>query len=270
MDLEKFTGEHRPILWGSNFVCSQPCHGLNVGSCAFWDFICNPVVSYCEHIVFDDNDGTFFGGRIGLGYDSEINKHVVVHITYKQKDLETRYYELQCRVRYFDDKQWRPLDPPPMSPTFVDGKIYWMVEQNLGPVSARSEIVAFEVKSDEFEVLQAPPCNLDCERTTILQLHGALCVACSGPSTNSIGVWMMKDCGIWLMEYHIELGEFLPDYLLGNTTPLAVDPKDDGFCSMEVCHWATMTPRRQQLKQSTLWISQSMATSCFLLFAMKV
>jgi len=150
MDLEKFTGVHKPILWGLDFVCSQPCHGLNVGSYSFWDFICNPVVGYCEHIEFDDNDGTFFGGCIGLGYNLEINKHVVVHITYKQKDLETRYYELQCKVRYLDDKQWRPLDPPPrpvasVSPTFVDGKIYWMVEQNLGPVSARSEILAFDV-----------------------------------------------------------------------------------------------------------------------------
>ena len=121
-----------------------------MGSYSFWDFICNPVVGYCEHIEFDDNDGTFFGGRIGLGYNLEINKHVVVHIAYKQKDLETRYYELQCKVRYLDDKQWRPLDPPPrpvasVSPTFVDGKIYWMVEQNLGPVSARSEILAFDV-----------------------------------------------------------------------------------------------------------------------------
>jgi hypothetical protein len=37
---------------------------------------------------------------------------------------------------------------------------------------------------------------------------------------------MMKDCGPWLMEYHIELEKFLPDYLSENTVPLAVDPKD--------------------------------------------
>jgi hypothetical protein len=84
MDLEKFTDGLRPQLI-SNLVCSQPVHGLNVGSCAFWNFICNPAIGYCKHISFDDNDGTFFAGRIGLGYDSEIEKHVVVHITYKEE-----------------------------------------------------------------------------------------------------------------------------------------------------------------------------------------
>lgn len=36
----------------------------------------------------------------------------------------------------------------------------------------------------------------------------------------------MEDRGVWLMKYHIELEKFLPDYLLENTTPLVVDPKD--------------------------------------------
>ncbi|KAL6643226.1 hypothetical protein ACP70R_021407 [Stipagrostis hirtigluma subsp. patula] len=230
MDLEEFTDEFRPHLI-SDTVCSQPCHGLNVGSCGFWDFICNPAIGYCKHIEFDENDGTFFAGRIGLGYDSEINKHVVVHITYKEKNLETRCYELQCKVRYVNDQQWRPVDPPPRPvaatpPTFVNGRIYWMVEPNLGPVSARCEIVAFNVKTDEFEVLQGPPCSHKCGRMTILQLQGALCVACSDRSVNTIDIWMMKEYGIWLMEYHIELVAFLPDYLSERTTPLAVDPKD--------------------------------------------
>ncbi|KAL6643225.1 hypothetical protein ACP70R_021406 [Stipagrostis hirtigluma subsp. patula] len=215
----------------SNLVCSQPCYGLMVGSCAFWDFICNPAIGYCRHIEFDDNDGTFFAGRIGLGYDSEINKHVVVHITYKQKNLETRCYELQCKIRYVNEEQWRAVDPPPRPvaatpPTFVNGKIYWMVEPNLGPVSARCEIVAFSVKTYEFEVLQGPPCSHDCGRMTILELQGVLCVSCSDRNVNTIDIWMMKDFGIWLMSYHIELEKFLPDYLSENTTPLAVDPKN--------------------------------------------
>jgi len=230
MDLEKFTDGHGPHLI-SDLVCSQPVHGLNVGSCAFWDFICNPAIGYCEHISFDDNDGTFFAGRIGLGYNSEISKHVVVHITYKEKNLETRDYELQCKMRYVNHEQWRPLDPPPrpvaaVPPTFVNGKIFWMVEPNLGPVSATCEIVSFDVQTQEFEVLQGPPCSHDSGHMTILQLQGALCVACSDRRVNTIDVWMMEDHGFWLMRYHIKLEKFLPDYLAENTTPIAVDPKD--------------------------------------------
>ncbi|CAD6212953.1 unnamed protein product [Miscanthus lutarioriparius] len=129
------------IMFGTGSC--KPVHGLNVGSCASWDFICNPAIGYCKHISFDDNVGTLFDGHIGLGYDSEINKHVVVHITYKEENLETRYYELQCNM-----------------------------------------------------------------------------------SVNTIDVWMMKDCDLWLVEYHIELEKFLPDYSLENATPLAIDPKD--------------------------------------------
>lgn len=230
MDLENFTDGRRPHLI-SELVCSQPVHGLNVGSCAFWDFICNPAIGYCEYISFDDNDGTFFAGRIGLGYDLEINKHIVVHIRYKEKNLETRFYELECKMRYVNDWQWRQVDPPPRpvaatSPTFFSGKIYWMVEPNLGPISATCEIVAFDIKTDEFEVLQGPPCSHDRGPMTIIQLQGALCVSCSDRSANTIEIWMMKDCGIWLMEYHIELEKFLPNYLSENTAPLDVNPKD--------------------------------------------
>ncbi|KAJ1295116.1 hypothetical protein BS78_01G199300 [Paspalum vaginatum] len=218
MDLEEFTDGERPHLI-SDLVCSQPVHGLNVGSCAIWDFICNPAIGYCQVIEFDDNDGTFFAGRIGLGYDLEINKHVLVHITYKEKNLETRFYELECKMRYVNDWQWR-------QPAFASGKIYWMVEPNLGPVSATCEIVAFDVKTDGFEVLQGPPCSHDCGPMNIIQLQGALCVSCSDRSANTTDIWMMKDCGIWLREYHIELGKFLPNYMPENTAPLAVNPKD--------------------------------------------
>jgi hypothetical protein len=45
---------------------------------------------------------------------------------------------------------------------------------------------------------------------------------------NTIDIWMMRDFGIWSIEYHIaELNDFLPDhYSSENATPLAVDPKD--------------------------------------------
>lgn len=134
-------------------------------------------------------------------------------------------------MRLVNDKQWHPVDPPPKPvaatpPAYANGKIYWLVEPTLGPVSPRCEIVAFNVKIHEFEVLHGPPCSHDSGRMTILQLQGALCVACSHRSVNTVDIWMMKDYGIWLMEYHIELDEFLPDYMLESTTPLAVDPKD--------------------------------------------
>ncbi|TVU30325.1 hypothetical protein EJB05_21939, partial [Eragrostis curvula] len=231
IDLKEFVdGQRTPNLM-VNLVCSQPCRGLNVGSCFHWDFICNPAIGYCKIIEFDDHDRTFFAGRIGLGFDSEIDRHVMVRITYKEKDMQTRHYKLQCKLCYVNDGKWRPVEPPPRPvaatpPTSVKGKIYWMVEPKLGPVSETCEVVAFDVDKVEFEVLRGPPCSHDKWRMTILRLKGALCVTCSDQRANTIDIWMMKDFEFWSMEYHIELDEFGTDYLSENTTPLTIDPKD--------------------------------------------
>nr|CAB3499305.1 unnamed protein product [Digitaria exilis] len=185
------------------------------------------AISYCKPIEFDDNDGTFFAGRIGLGYNSEICKHVMVHITYKTKNLETRHYELQCKMKYVDDGyEWDPINPPPrpvagIPPNFVNGKIYWMVDPNIGPVSAGCEVIAFNVETEEFEVLQGPPCTYGSGHMAILELQGTVCISYSDQNRNTVDLWMMKDDGTWLMEYHIVL-----DKLTEEAAPLAVDPTD--------------------------------------------
>ncbi|KQJ86507.1 hypothetical protein BRADI_4g05976v3 [Brachypodium distachyon] len=224
MNLKDFFDAGAPALHRELVCAPQPCHGLNVGSSGPSDFIYNPVMGYCEHIGSVDDDEPFFAGRIGLGYHSEINKHVV-------KNLNTRDYELQCKLRYVKEQQWRSVDPPPRPiadtpPTYVNGKIYWIVEPNLGTFFLTCEIVAFNVETEEFEVLQGPPCSHDNGRISILQLQGALCIACSDKSQNVLDIWMMMDIDTWLMRYHIELKDFLPHYLSENTTPLVVDPKD--------------------------------------------
>jgi F-box interacting protein len=272
LDMDKCKGEDA-LQPRYGVVCSQPCHGLNVGSSNFWDFVSNPTIGYYEDMPLEGDDGTFFAGRIGLGFDMEINRHILVRIIYKEKNLETRHYELECTSRYVNEKLWHPIDPPsrPIAgtpPTFVDGKIYWMVDPNLGPpVSASCEIVAFDIKTDEFKVLQDPPCSHGSgHTTTILQLQGALCVACSDQSRNMIDMWIMKDFGNWSVEYHILL-----DNLSADTTPMLMIQKMDGFCSTQVGHWATMTLRLQRLRQSTpcaLTVRQMCIS--FLLSAMKV
>jgi F-box interacting protein len=231
MDLKDYADAGEPHLFG-NLVCTpQPCHGLNVGSCSSWDFVCNPVMGYCQYMEPDIDDDILFAGRMGLGFDSDIEKHVLVRITYKEKNLETREYELQCKFRYVENQEWCSIDPPPrpiadISPAYASGKIYWMVDPELGQFSLSCEIVAFNVETDEFEVLQGPPCSHEKGRMSILQIGGALCMACSNKSMNVIDIWRMKDIGTWLIEYHIELSEFSPEYSSENTTPLAVNPKD--------------------------------------------
>jgi F-box interacting protein len=225
IDLHNFIALGAPYL-GPRFACSQPCHGLNVASSHFMSFVCNPVMGYCESIEFQDDEDASFSGRIGLGYNSETSTHVLVLTSYKDKNME-------CKLRYVEEQEWRPIDPPPRPiastpPTYVNGTICWLVEPNLVQGSPSCEIVAFDVQSEEFKVLQGPQyCSHPAGRMSILCLQDALCVACSNQSINVIDIWMMKDSnGTWLREYHIDLREFYTKYLSEETTLLAIDPKD--------------------------------------------
>ncbi|CAM0942681.1 unnamed protein product [Alopecurus aequalis] len=233
-DLEDIVNGPPCFSLSLHFVCSQPCHGLNAGTMGSRSFVCNPVRGHVENIVLDGvDDDAFFAGQTGLGYNLKNNKHMLVLVTYKEKNLAKREYQLECKLRYVDEQECRSIDPPPRpvadaAPTYMDGKILWLVEPNLGPVSLNYEIVAFDVQTEEFDILQGPPCSSshDNGHMSILQLRGALCVACSDKSSNVIDIWMMKNVGIWSVEYHIELEEFSPEYSSERTTPLAINPVD--------------------------------------------
>lgn len=137
VDLNDFPGP-RALVKAPDLICSQPCHGLNVESCNIWDFVVNPAMGYYHfisaYIETPNDDKSFFAGRIGLGYDSKINKHVLVHISYQKKDLVTREYKLECKLRYVKDRLWHMVDPPSrpvadMPPAYFNG--CWMAEPNL-------------------------------------------------------------------------------------------------------------------------------------------
>jgi F-box interacting protein len=169
IDLHNFIALGAPYLGPSN-ACSQPCHGLNVGTSYIGSFVCNPVMSYWENIEFEEDEDTSFYGRIGLGYNSETSTHVLVLTSYKEKNME-------CKLRYVEEKEWRPIDPPPRPiantpPTYVNGTICWLVEPNLLEGSPSCEIVAFDAQSEEFKVLQGPQyCSHPVGRMSILCLQ---------------------------------------------------------------------------------------------------
>ncbi|CAM0958110.1 unnamed protein product [Alopecurus aequalis] len=83
------------------FRCSQPCHGLNLGSRSHRDYLYNPTTGYHESVYVEDYErhDTSFAGRIALGYDYEIEDHVIVSLAYQKQNMDTRYYSLECHVR---------------------------------------------------------------------------------------------------------------------------------------------------------------------------
>ncbi|CAM0956745.1 unnamed protein product [Alopecurus aequalis] len=195
---------------------SLPCHGC--------DFLCNRAIRYHQRIRHDEDDQQAdpFPGRIALGYDSHADDHVLVFLAYEEKNLDTREYKLRCNVRcVIDDAWWCRVEPPPRPvagdapPTYADGKIYWVIDPNLGPRSEATccELVAFDTIQREFKVVEGPPCRCSHSgRVSVVELHGVIHVAWSDRDADAIDVWMMEDDGVWRAEYRIELAKYSPEY----------------------------------------------------------
>jgi hypothetical protein len=238
-------------------VCSKPCRGLNAGSFAGYDFVCNPATGYYKVIrlglggagtdvprtavlqndiarrlaakhMEEEEEDVFTAGRLGFGYHEEANRHAMVRITYTERNMETRAYGLECKFRYVVDMYWEEIAPPPRPvadtpPAHLNGKLYWMVDTRLGQ-TPRQEIVVLDLSTRKFEVVHGPPCVSN--NSSILELQEAVCVANCIHSTNAIEIWADEATGSWSLKYRIELGRFSPEYSTYQTTPLAVDPVD--------------------------------------------
>ncbi|OEL17409.1 hypothetical protein BAE44_0021573, partial [Dichanthelium oligosanthes] len=206
-------------------VWSKPCHGLNAWSFAGYDFVCNPATNYFKTLPM-------FTGCLGLGYEQESLRHILVGLAYKERNLTARDYKMVYNMRYVKDMVWDEINPPPrlvanMPPTHVNGKLYWMVDTEFGQKSPRLEIVELDVSTRKFEVLQGPPCGCDNgEHMSISELEEMVCVTRSHRTMGIIKIWAMKDTGMWSVKYDIQLERFSPEYSPDTTMPLAVDPKD--------------------------------------------
>ncbi|XBI51427.1 hypothetical protein VPH35_033933 [Triticum aestivum] len=202
--------------------CSQPCHGLNLGRWSFGDYLYNPTLGVSERIEQVKRDAVLLGRSIALGYDSEVEDHVIVSLAYEEKNMATREYKLRCDARWLrTDDDWCPHDPPPrpvaldVPPAYVNGKIYWVVEPMLGPESAVCELLAFDVINGEFKVMHGPSWSSHGGgRTSILELYGAISMAWFDEDKNVIDVWKIKDImdGAWCVGCRIELDKFSPQY----------------------------------------------------------
>uniref|UniRef100_A0A0E0EZ31 F-box domain-containing protein n=1 Tax=Oryza meridionalis TaxID=40149 RepID=A0A0E0EZ31_9ORYZ len=211
-DIDRADEIHELDISPKPFVCSQPCHGLNVGSFSdILDFVCNPMMDYHEELPLiesydDDGDDDMFYGRIALGYDEEVGDHVVVRLAYTENNPETRSYGLQCRMRYVKRREWftQPIPPPPRpvasaTPAYANGKIYWFVDPLLDAASA----TAMTPPMSACELVA-----LDC-RNAVARHHYDV-----GAGTDAV----------WSMAYRIELAGYSPEYTSEKTTVMGVDP----------------------------------------------
>uniref|UniRef100_A0A0D9XKS6 DUF8040 domain-containing protein n=2 Tax=Leersia perrieri TaxID=77586 RepID=A0A0D9XKS6_9ORYZ len=135
-----------------------------------------------------------------------------------------------------DSRSWE-LCESPASPVDLDvpaayanGKIYWVVDSRLKESpSLYSQLMPLDMGSRKFEVIEGPPCRSHgSSRMALLELQGAIGVACADRAADAIDLWTVKDGGggDWCLECRVELAEFSPEYSSETATPMAVDPVD--------------------------------------------
>ncbi|OEL34945.1 hypothetical protein BAE44_0004037, partial [Dichanthelium oligosanthes] len=162
-------------------------------------YVCNPITgSYQQHTPSIMENGVV-AGHIGLGYDPVAEKHMLVRLTYRENHSE-------CKVQYIGYHSWctagssppRQVDDAAPPPVFANGKLCWMADSNkTEPKSPRCEIMAFDVVTASFEVLQGPLCGN-----------------------------LVDDDGGERVSIPERLERFSPEYLSLETTALDVEPKD--------------------------------------------
>uniref|UniRef100_A0A0D9VHK8 F-box domain-containing protein n=1 Tax=Leersia perrieri TaxID=77586 RepID=A0A0D9VHK8_9ORYZ len=265
---EKFThvddlliSGNRPKLCTTStpFICSPPCHGLNLRIHGTSHFLFNPCMAadgYQLRIYTEDDDYTYsdeermggsLAGVIALGYDEAIERHVLVQIYNK--------YSCLCELMLVGDDRMQWEHGPSPTPVdidvpavYVNGKMYWVVEKKDSKIRPR-DLLELDMKTRKFKVIRGPPCRRygdGCGRMTLLELHGELCVACSDRSANAIDMWTAKDHGGgggWSVERRVELAGFSPEYSSETATPMAVDPVDGRVLLNTGTSLGTTTPR---------------------------
>ncbi|KAL6883747.1 hypothetical protein ACP4OV_011161 [Aristida adscensionis] len=178
------------VLWENN-------GGNFLNDTVLWE---NNGGNFLNDTVSWENSGdTMFAGRIGLVYEQESSRHVMVRLAYKERNRTTKYYKMVCYLRYVEDMIWKEIDPPSrpiadMPPAHVKNKLYWMADTELGQRSLQHEIVMLDVRTRKFETLQGPPLDHDnSEHVSIIELQNVVCVTYSHQSSGSIMIWAMED-----------------------------------------------------------------------------
>ncbi|KXG24022.1 LOW QUALITY PROTEIN: hypothetical protein SORBI_3008G174000 [Sorghum bicolor] len=229
-----------PPLSTARVVCRTPCHGLVLLSHRSENHhvLCNPVTRAVRSFVFLPDHGRH--GCAGLGYDPSREEHVVVHLSYTSRCLETRTYAMECRVWPARDLYPTTLDAQPPIPAAVDVPPVHVGDVLAPGAAARDRrrrefaILAFDVCAETFEVEPAPPAALlgvvdSGDRMVLAELAGKLCAVKLSASMETMTVWGKDDVEGWRREHVVELQqwpEFSPRTTELAVMPMAVDPID--------------------------------------------
>ncbi|CAL5096030.1 unnamed protein product [Urochloa decumbens] len=232
----------------TKFVCSKPCHGLNLVSTEERDYLYNPCLGFHKTYMslgpMLHHDLELYANpvepdeirsrNVALGFNPLMQEHVIVEMFYHMKDYQSRNYYLSCSVTDCDSRDVQQLTPPPlpvndMPAAYLEGMLYWMSEPRLGQSHARA-IVSFNIATRMFGVIPSRiAISWDSQsprRAFVAELEGVLYAVLANQVRDELCLWKWEH-GQWDRSYTIFLKSCL-DYSLRTNivVPWAIDPTD--------------------------------------------
>uniref|UniRef100_J3N3I7 F-box domain-containing protein n=1 Tax=Oryza brachyantha TaxID=4533 RepID=J3N3I7_ORYBR len=236
-----------PVTSAKLFVCSQPCHGLNVGSFSNrLDFICNPDM---EYLPATSSTMMTMTTALAAAAASTTIASTAASRRGTTRRKTTRWWcasptrrrtsrrgatscDASCATS--NGRSGFACQPRPAAGGLLrDAGVRQRKDLLAGRPGAcpaagandgvRAGLARLPQRRRVQVRRRAGPTHSVPGRLSVLRLHGALCVACSDRDANTIDVWALKGA-VWSMEYRLELAGHSPEYMSENATLMCVDP----------------------------------------------
>ncbi|KAK1693818.1 hypothetical protein QYE76_010515 [Lolium multiflorum] len=175
---------------------------------------------------------------LGLGYDEQTARHIVVRICYRGWDANKLPLLPRCEIYVVNSSMetglWRPTrsDRPPAgwvnqhgTSVFARGHVYWLGQPRLKSPPQEMFIVSFSLLNETFDVVPPPPALDLGSKGLLTVLDGHPCLFCN--MWPSYEVYLLREADEWDLRYRIDtspsrVGKLLP-YMVGLQPIASID-----------------------------------------------
>lgn len=212
-----------------DFGIVNSCNGLICLSKSIYNYpviVCNPFTGECVTIPNSQEDDQFWGPVVsGFGYCPRSHKYKVLRLGFRPEHM----FQSMAEVYTVGTTSWRSIGCAPdlsfsLFPTYLNGIIHWVSDDEKGPVV----IVAFDFQREQFSVVGLPSHFGEAhkERENLHHMNmgvlGGCLSVCDVTFVDHFDVWVMKqygDSNSWTKDYviHTHFGHlYQPLKLLEN------------------------------------------------------
>lgn len=209
---------------GGNLVCYVTDDDITICNPSTRELLTLPRGTQCY-----DEDNRSLEVHIGFAYlDNIQNEYRVVRLYYERENRDRMYLDslVRCETLTLRDgdggvdgwKQVEEICPYPFQGTFpplVNHALHWLIGHEYWDTYMQDEhriderILAFNIITDKFDVIRAPPCFRAAALPVIGELRGCLALNRENERHYWVDIWLLKEyeTNVWVKEYVIDFSK---------------------------------------------------------------